>query len=84
MADARFGTHSRDERLPLRPFPSPPAFVRIRRVTKLCIFAGTMVGGYVGGYLCSSLGLMTEVIASGIGSMVGVYLGWKLAQRIER
>jgi hypothetical protein len=31
-----------------------------------------------------SFGLMTEIIVSGIGSMVGVYLGWKLAQRIER
>jgi hypothetical protein len=53
-------------------------------VHKLCIFAGTITGGYVGGFLCSSFGLMTEVIASGIGSMLGVYLGWKLARRIER
>jgi len=43
-----------------------------------------MIGGYAGGYLCHSLGLMAEVIASGIGSLLGVYLGWKLAQRIER
>jgi hypothetical protein len=53
-------------------------------VTKLCIFAGTVAGGYAAGYLCSSLGLMTELIASGAGSMVGVYLGWKLARWIER
>jgi uncharacterized membrane protein YfcA len=53
-------------------------------VTKLCIFTGMTVGGYVAGYLVSSMGLMTEVIVSGIGSMVGVYLGWKLARRIER
>lgn len=54
------------------------------RVTKLCIFTGMTVGGYVAGYLTSGFGLMTEVIVSGLGSMVGVYLGWKLARRIER
>jgi len=53
-------------------------------MTKLCITAGVFVGGYVGGYACSSLGMMAEVIASGIGSMAGVYLGWKLARWIER
>jgi hypothetical protein len=53
-------------------------------VTKLCIFGGSLVGGYVAGYMVSSYGMMTEVIVSGIGSMVGVYLGWKLARRIER
>jgi hypothetical protein len=53
-------------------------------VTKLCIFVGTVVFGYAAGYLCSGFGIMTEVIASGAGSMVGVYLGWKLARWIER
>jgi uncharacterized membrane protein YfcA len=27
---------------------------------------------------------MTEIVTSGIGSLIGVYLGWKLAQRIDR
>ena len=36
------------------------------------------------GILGSGFGLMTEIVTSGIGSMVGVYLGWKLARRIER
>jgi len=53
-------------------------------VTKLCIFACMTAAGYIAGYLVQSFGLMTEIIVSGIGSMVGVYLGWKLAQRIER
>jgi uncharacterized membrane protein YfcA len=53
-------------------------------VTKLCIFSCMTVAGYIAGSLVSSYGLMTEVIVSGLGSMVGVYLGWKLAQRIER
>jgi uncharacterized membrane protein YfcA len=53
-------------------------------VNKLCIFGGSLVGGYVAAALVSSYGIMTEVIVSGIGSMVGVYLGWKLARRIDR
>jgi uncharacterized membrane protein YfcA len=53
-------------------------------VNKLCIFGGSLVCGYVAGYLVSSYGMMTEVIVSGFGSMVGVYLGWKLARRIDR
>ncbi len=53
-------------------------------MTKLCIFAGTAVGGYAAAYLCSSFGIMTEILASGVGSMVGVYLGWRLARWIER
>ena len=38
---------------------------------KLCIFGGSLVGGYVAGYMVSSYGMMAEVIVSGIGSMVG-------------
>jgi len=53
-------------------------------VTKLCITAGMFIGGYAAACLVSSFGMMTEVLVSGLGSMVGVYLGWKLARRIER
>ena len=53
-------------------------------MNKLCIFVGTTVVGYAFGFLASPYGIMTEVIASGVGSLVGVYLGWKLAQRSER
>jgi hypothetical protein len=72
---------------------TPPDSVSLRlsrggrhrgRVTKLCILTGSIAGGYIAGYLASDLGMMTEVIVSGLGSMVGVYLGWKLARRIER
>lgn len=51
---------------------------------KLCITAGTFVGGYLAAYAVSSFGMMAEVLASGVGSIVGVYLGWKLARHIER
>ncbi|HZZ20508.1 MAG TPA: hypothetical protein VFE25_14115, partial [Opitutaceae bacterium] len=53
-------------------------------VNKLCIFVGTTVCGYAAGFLVSGFGLMTEIIVSGIGSLFGVWLGWKVAQRIEK
>jgi len=53
-------------------------------VTKLCIFVGTTAVGTLFGFLASPYGLMTEVIASGVGSVLGVYLGWKFAQWIEQ
>jgi hypothetical protein len=53
-------------------------------VTKLCIFVGTTVCGYGFGFLVSEFGLMTQIVVSGIGSIVGVFLGWKVGQRIER
>jgi outer membrane lipoprotein SlyB len=53
-------------------------------VTKLCIFVGTTAGGYLGGFLCSGFGLMTQIVVSGIGSIIGVYVGWRVARHIER
>jgi hypothetical protein len=53
-------------------------------VNKMCIMVGTTVCGYGFGYLASPFGMMTEIVVSGIGSIIGVYLGWKVAQRIER
>ena len=49
---------------------------------KLCIFVGINVGGWVGWTLGENVGLMTAFIASGIGSLVGVYIGWLLARRL--
>jgi hypothetical protein len=48
------------------------------------IFVGTTVCGYGAGWVFSGYGLMAEFIASGVGSLVGVYLGWKLARLIEQ
>jgi len=47
---------------------------------KLCIFVGLNVGGYVGWELGEYVGTMTAVIVSGIGSLVGIYAGWKVAR----
>ena len=53
-------------------------------MNKLCITVCTLAGGFVAGYLSSGLGIMISMLVSGVGSMVGVYLGWKLARWIER
>jgi hypothetical protein len=53
-------------------------------MTKLCIFAGMTIGGFVGYLVPPSLGLFWAFFVSGIGSIVGVYLGWKLALYLER
>jgi len=54
------------------------------RMTKLCIFVGTTVGGYAGWALGEALGLGFgwAFVLSGVGSIVGVYAGWKLAQKL--
>ena len=55
-------------------------------MTKLLIFAGMTIGGYVGGALGAVLGLgfSWEFVLSGVGSVAGVYYGWKFAQRHNR
>jgi uncharacterized membrane protein YfcA len=52
---------------------------------KLCIFAGTTILGYAFWGLGDLLGLgfVWSFVLSGIGSIVGVYAGWKVAQRLK-
>ncbi len=54
-------------------------------VNKLCIFVGTMVGGYAGWFLGGALGweFFGCFLLSGLGSLVGVWAGWKVAQRYK-
>ena len=47
-------------------------------VKKLCIFIGMTVIGSAGWWLGEKVGFMTAFILSGIGSMAGVYLGWRI------
>ncbi|MBP6507619.1 MAG: hypothetical protein KA257_08635 [Opitutaceae bacterium] len=55
-------------------------------MTKLCIFVGTTVFGIAGSLLAGALGMdafsLGGFLLSGVGSIVGVYLGWKLAQKL--
>ena len=50
------------------------------RRMKLCIFIGVNVGGMVGWWLGEHIGLMTAVLVSGLGSVLGVYGGWRVAR----
>ena len=54
-------------------------------MTKLCIFGGTTVLSYAFWYLGQLLGFefFGCFLLSGVGSVVGVYLGWKVAQRYK-
>jgi hypothetical protein len=51
---------------------------------KLCILVGTTLGGYVGwaGAEALGLGFGWAFVISGIGSVAGVYAGWKIARKI--
>ena len=55
-------------------------------MTKLFIFAGMTIGGYAGGALGYALGLgfFWAFVLSGVGSVAGVYYGWKFAQKLDR
>jgi chromate transport protein ChrA len=47
---------------------------------KLCIFVGMNVGGYIGWELGEYVGMMTAFLVSSLGSVLGVYVGWKVAR----
>ena len=49
---------------------------------KLIIFISLNVFGAIGWSLGEPYGLMTAFFLSGLGSILGVYLGWKLARRL--
>lgn len=54
-------------------------------MVKLCIFVGTTLGGFAFGYAGDALGLsfVWSFLLSGVGSVVGVYVGWKVAQHYK-
>jgi hypothetical protein len=45
---------------------------------KLCIFTAMTVLGYAGWWLGAKVGFMTAFWVSSLGSMAGVYLGWRI------
>jgi uncharacterized membrane protein YfcA len=49
----------------------------------LCIFGTSALLSYVGWFLGDPLGFVWAFVLSSIGALVGVYLGWKLARRLE-
>jgi hypothetical protein len=48
---------------------------------KLCIFVGTTLGGYLGWWLGEYFGFGAAFALSGLGSLAGVYAGWKVGLR---
>ncbi len=48
------------------------------RMKKVCIFAGMIILGWVGWWVGSGFGVMTAYLLSGVGSLLGVYLGWRI------
>ena len=48
------------------------------RMCKLCIFIGMTLFGWIGWILGEKAGVMIGFLISGAGSLVGVYLGWRL------
>jgi uncharacterized protein YcfJ len=47
---------------------------------KFCIFIGMNVGGMIGWSLGEQFGVMIAFIISSLGSVAGVFAGWKLAR----
>ncbi len=54
-------------------------------MTKLCIFVGTLVGGWVFWYAGDWLGFEFTgcFVLSCVGSIAGIFAGWKFAERFE-
>jgi hypothetical protein len=47
-------------------------------MSRMFIFIGMTVFGWVGWWIGERFGFMTAFILSTIGSMIGVYAGWKI------
>jgi hypothetical protein len=54
-------------------------------MTRLCIFVGTTIGGYAFWFLGDAAGLdfFGAFLLSGLGSVLGVWAGWKIAKKLE-
>jgi hypothetical protein len=47
-------------------------------MNKLCIFVGMTVLGSIGWWIGNKIGLTTALVLSGVGSLLGVYVGWRI------
>jgi len=52
-------------------------------MNKLCIFVSSAALSYAGWFLGDPLGIWWAFLLSGIGALVGVYVGWKIARHFE-
>ena len=53
-------------------------------MTKLLIWTGITIGGWIGWWLGTKLGFefFGNFMISSLGSIAGVFIGWKIAQEI--
>lgn len=49
-------------------------------MNKLCIFLGVTILSSVGWWLGAFVGVGTAYTLSGVGSLLGVYVGWRINQ----
>jgi len=48
-------------------------------MNRLCVFIGMTVFGWIGWWIGEKFGgFITALVISGIGSMIGVYVGWRI------
>ncbi|HEX7512095.1 MAG TPA: hypothetical protein VF464_01885 [Candidatus Methylomirabilis sp.] len=47
-------------------------------MNKICIFLGMTVFGWLGWWVGEQIGFMTAFVLSGLASIVGVYVGWRI------
>jgi len=47
-------------------------------MNKLCIFVGLTIGSYLGWWVGAHWGMVMAFIVSSLGSLAGVYAGWKI------
>lgn len=68
-----------------RPLPAAATASMVASMTKLCIFGASTVCGYGAWWLADAagIGFFGAFLISGAGSIAGVWLGWKLAQKLE-
>jgi hypothetical protein len=50
-------------------------------MTRILLFTGATLGGWLGWMLGEQVGLMTAVILGGVGSVLGILGTWKLYRR---
>ena len=64
-------------------FDRPSRFDHFHRMAKLCIFGTSGVASYGLYFAADALGadMFTSFMISGVGSIVGCWLGWKIYQR---
>ena len=47
-------------------------------MNKLCILIGTTLFSWIGWWVGARFNFLTGFILSGVGSIVGVYVGWRI------